>query len=88
MAVSLIVVCTAASLAAADFGTPEEAKAMLEKAVAAVKQDKAKALDAFNAGEAGFKDRDLLCGAPTRRKRTNKVSRRREQRLTFLPSPI
>jgi hypothetical protein len=46
-------------LAAADFGTPEEAKAMLEKAVAAVKQDKAKALDAFNAGEAGFKDRDL-----------------------------
>jgi len=53
MAVSLIVVCTAASLAAADFGTPEEAKAMLEKAVAAVKQD------AFNAGEAGFKDRDL-----------------------------
>ena len=41
------------------FGTSEEAKAMLEKAVAAVKQDKAKALDAFNAGEAGFKDRDL-----------------------------
>ena len=32
---------------------------MLEKAVTAVKQDKAKALDAFNAGEAGFKDRDL-----------------------------
>src|SRR6476620_1123312 len=58
-AVSLIVLCTAASLAAADFGTPEEAKAMLEKAVAAVKQDKAKALDAFNAGEGGFKDRDL-----------------------------
>jgi hypothetical protein len=58
-AVSLIVLSTAASLAAADFGTPEEAKAMLEKAVAAVKQDKAKALDAFNAGNAGFKDRDL-----------------------------
>ena len=58
-AVSLIILCTAASWAGADFGTPEEAKAMLEKAVAAVKQDKAKALDAFNAGEAGFKDRDL-----------------------------
>ena len=58
-AVSLIIFCTAASFAAADFGTPEEAKAMLEKAVAAVKQDKAKALDAFNDGEAGFKDRDL-----------------------------
>jgi hypothetical protein len=58
-AVSLIVLSTAASLAAADFGTPEEAKALLEKAIAAVKQDKAKALDAFNAGEGGFKDRDL-----------------------------
>ena len=32
---------------------------MLERAVAAVKQDKAKALDMFNNGEGGFKDRDL-----------------------------
>ena len=44
---------------AGQYGTPEEAKAMLEKAVAAVKQDKAKALDMFNKGEGGFKDRDL-----------------------------
>jgi hypothetical protein len=41
------------------FGTPAEAKAMLEKAVAAVKADKAKALEMFNKGEGGFKDRDL-----------------------------
>jgi hypothetical protein len=54
-----LVVSTAASVAAAEFGTPEEAKAMLERAVAAVKEDKAKALDMFNAGEGGFKDRDL-----------------------------
>jgi hypothetical protein len=40
-------------------GTAEEAKAMLVKAVAAVKTDKAKALDMFNKGEGGFKDRDL-----------------------------
>jgi len=40
-------------------GTAEEAKAMLEKAVAAVKADKAKALDMFQKGEGGFKDRDL-----------------------------
>ena len=53
------VLSTAASVAAADFGTAEEAKAMLEKAVAAVKEDKAKALDMFNKGEGGFKDRDL-----------------------------
>jgi hypothetical protein len=32
---------------------------MLDKAVAAVKADKAKALDMFNKGEGGFKDRDL-----------------------------
>ena len=53
------VLSTAASVAAAEFGTAEEAKAMLERAVAAVKQDKAKALEMFNKGEDGFKDRDL-----------------------------
>jgi Single Cache domain 2 len=44
---------------AGQYGTAEEAKTLLEKAVAAVKQDKAKALDMFNKGEDGFKDRDL-----------------------------
>ena len=47
------------------FGTEEEAKAMLERAVAAVKEDKAKALDMFNKGEGGFKDRDLYVFVPT-----------------------
>jgi len=50
---------TTASVWATDFGTPEEAKAMLERVVAAVKEDKAKALDMFNKGEGGFIDRDL-----------------------------
>lgn len=47
-------------------GTPAEAKAMLEKAVVAVKADKAKALMMFTNGEGGFKDRDLYpyCGGP------------------------
>ncbi|MGP0091053.1 MAG: cache domain-containing protein [Xanthobacteraceae bacterium] len=45
--------------AAAQSGTAAEAKAMLEKAVVAVKADKAKAIDMFNKGEGGFKDRDL-----------------------------
>ena len=51
---------------AGDFGTPAEAKAMLEKAVAEVKKDKAKALEMFTKGEGGFKDRDLYpyCGGP------------------------
>ena len=43
----------------AKLGTAAEAKAMLEKAVASVKADKAKALASFNAGTDGFKDRDL-----------------------------
>jgi hypothetical protein len=40
-------------------GTADEAKRMLTKAVAAVKADKTKALDMFNNGESGFRDRDL-----------------------------
>lgn len=39
------------------FGTAQEAKAMLSRAVAAVKADKTKALDMFNHGE--LLDRDL-----------------------------
>jgi hypothetical protein len=50
---------TAAIAQQAQFGTAAEAKAMLERAVAAVKADKAKALEMFNKGEGGFKDRDL-----------------------------
>ena len=52
--------------AAGDFGTPQEAKAMLEKAAAALKKDKAAALAQFTKGEGGFKDRDLYpyCGGP------------------------
>jgi signal transduction histidine kinase len=56
---ALALVLGGTSLSAAEFGTSEEAKAMLEKAVASVKADKAKALAQFNKGEAGFKDRDL-----------------------------
>jgi signal transduction histidine kinase len=62
----IMAVVGVATAIAADFGTAAEAKAMLEKAVAAVKADKAKALEMFNKGEGGFKDRDLypFCGGP------------------------
>ena len=40
-------------------GTAAEARAMLDKAVAAVKADEAVALAMFIKGEGGFKDRDL-----------------------------
>jgi signal transduction histidine kinase len=49
----------ASAASAAEFGTADEAKALLNKAAAAVKADKAAALVQFNKGEGGFKDRDL-----------------------------
>jgi hypothetical protein len=50
--------CTSA-FTQAKFGTADEAKAMLAKAIAAVKADKAKALEMFNKGGGGFLDRDI-----------------------------
>ncbi len=54
------------ALAAGEYGTSEEARAMLEKAVQAIKKDKKKALETFTKGEGDFKDRDLyvFCGGP------------------------
>jgi signal transduction histidine kinase len=51
---------------AAEFGTANEAREMLNKAVAAVKANKAGALAQFAKGEGGFHDRDLypFCGGP------------------------
>ena len=54
-----VALSTAASAQTAQSGTAEEARAMLEKAVVAVKADKTKALDMFNKGEGDFRDRDL-----------------------------
>lgn len=50
----------AATVAGAQqFGTADEAKAMLARAVTEVKANEAAALEKFKKGEAGFKDRDL-----------------------------
>jgi hypothetical protein len=54
-----VIALSPAAFAQQTGGTADEAKAMLMKAVAAVKADKAKALDMFNKGEGGFRDRDL-----------------------------
>ncbi len=64
---SLMVLCvTALPGWAQDYGTPAEAKAMLEKAVAALKANQAQALEMFTKGEGGFKEKDLYpyCGGP------------------------
>jgi signal transduction histidine kinase len=42
-----------------DKGTPEAARAMLERAVEAIKANEPEALQDFNTGAAGFRDRDL-----------------------------
>jgi hypothetical protein len=56
---AVIVLFAAISIQAAEFGTADEAKAMLDRAVVAVEEDKTKALDVFNKGQGGFRDRDL-----------------------------
>src|SRR5690349_4132419 len=47
------------AVAQGQFGTADEAKAMLVKAAAALKADKTKTLDLINKGEGGFLDRDI-----------------------------
>jgi hypothetical protein len=59
IAASVAALMLSAAAFAQQGGTAPEAKAMLDKAVAAVKADKTKALDQFNNREGGFSDRDL-----------------------------
>ena len=65
-AVSVLTLAGASHAQKAEFGTPAEAKAMLEKVVAGMKADKAATLAQISKGEGGFKDRDLypFCGGP------------------------
>lgn len=51
---------------AEQYSTPAEARAVLERAVAAVKKDKSDALSMFTKGESGFRNNDLsvYCGGP------------------------
>ena len=51
----------------AQYGTEEEAKAMLERAVAALKEDKAKALDSSTRAKAALRTVIFMCTAPTPR---------------------
>jgi hypothetical protein len=58
-ACAAVIAVSPAAFAQETGGTADEARAMLTKAVAAVRADQAKALDMFNKGEGGFRDRDL-----------------------------
>ena len=54
-----LVLATAALAGTPQYGTAAEARAMLEKAAAAVQANKTQALADFNSGAGGFHDRDL-----------------------------
>jgi hypothetical protein len=64
LAGAVLMAGTSLSLAAGEFGTAEEAKAMLARAVENIKADEAAALEMMQKGEAGSRDRDLyvFCG--------------------------
>ena len=51
---------------AAEFGTRDQAKGMLDRAVGMLKADKDRALDLFTSGHGGFKNKDLyvFCMGP------------------------
>src|SRR5215472_483617 len=65
-AVTGYAVITTASAWAADFGTAEEAKAMLERAVAAVKEERRRRLICSIMARAASRIETFMCGAPTR----------------------
>ncbi len=54
-----VIALSPAAFAQQTRGTADEARAMLMKALAAVQADKDKALDMFNTGEGGFRNKDL-----------------------------
>ena len=58
-AMLILLTSTPVPAAQAEFGTEKEARSMLERAVAALRENKENALEMFNKGEGGFKDRDL-----------------------------
>ncbi len=66
LAAAVLLVGIMGAASAGEYGTREEAQAMLERAVAMVKADKMRALDLFTSGDGGFIDRDLyvFCGGP------------------------
>jgi signal transduction histidine kinase len=66
LVVAAVLMVAAGVTSAAEFGSREQAKAMLERAIAVLKADKERALDLFTSGDGGFIDRDLyvFCGGP------------------------
>jgi hypothetical protein len=64
LASAALLLCTSLSFAAGEFGTAEQARAMLAKAVENIKTDEADALAQMQKGGLGSRDKDLyvFCG--------------------------
>lgn len=64
LAGAALLLCSTLSFAAGEFGTADEAKAMLAKAIENIKADEAGALVEMQKGSLGSRDRDLyvFCG--------------------------
>jgi hypothetical protein len=60
LVISALLATTATVAAGSELGSPDEAKAMLSRAVAAMKADKSAAIDSFNHNAPKFRDRDLF----------------------------
>jgi len=58
-AAAAVLVVSPMAFGQGQFGTADDAKAMLMKAATAMKADKTKTLDLINKGEGGFLDRDI-----------------------------
>jgi hypothetical protein len=60
LVIAALLPTTAIAIAGSEFGSPNDAKAMLSRAVAAMKTDKLAAIDQFNHNDPAFRDRDLF----------------------------
>ena len=59
LAFAVLLAMTSGAIFAGEFGTRDQAKAMLDRAVAMLKADKDRALDLFTSGHGGFVNKDL-----------------------------
>jgi signal transduction histidine kinase len=64
--IAIVIFTSVCAVASEKFGTRDEARALLERAVSHLQSNQDKALEDFTTGDEGFIDRDLyvFCGGP------------------------
>src|SRR5262252_3843559 len=86
LALGLLVAFASAPAFSAQYGTKEEARAMLDKVVAELKRDREGTMKALANGDEGFKDRDLypFCIGPDGRTTGHAAKERIGEKATEL----